>query len=81
MTKAIPLQGMIFSYFKLALLGNQSETILKSNKSHTADSLTTGESDTWWQSQTMYSGDIEYPNNVTLTLDLHKVRQSRTGPE
>ena len=45
----------------------------KSDYSHTADSLTTGESDTWWQSQTMYSGDIEYPNNVTLTLDLHKV--------
>ena len=41
--------------------------------SHTARYLTDRDSEkTWWQSETLYQSAIQYPNNVTLTLDLEK---------
>ena len=27
---------------------------------------------TWWQSQTLDAADLQYPNNVTLTINLEK---------
>ena len=42
-------------------------------KRHSASFLTDKESQTtWWQSQTLDAANLQYPNNVTLTLNLQK---------
>ena len=44
-----------------------------SHQSHSAKFLTDNEAETtWWQSETLYQSQIQYPNNVTLSLDLDK---------